>query len=236
MELAIILIFGFLIFGPEKLPQVAKTAVRFVQQFRNAQEQMTKVIQKEVVEPMKDLEPLVNPFSGLDLDLGLDGSKSKKDVDKNESSQAAKPTNKTMTAAKSPTIPANAAAAMAANAAAATAKHAAGSAAGTSAVGDKTSGGASAAKDSEGNSQSKNPQGGTPTGSAATSGDATAGNATAGSAASGSAATASGSGVGSGAGIDTQTTAKPAAKQQTFAERRAALEKKMKEKAAREEA
>jgi TatA/E family protein of Tat protein translocase len=88
MELAIILIFGFLIFGPDKLPQVAKTVVRFVQQFRSAQEQMTEVIKKEVVEPMKDLEPLVNPFSGIDL--SLDDSKKKEDVEKGAPSSAGK--------------------------------------------------------------------------------------------------------------------------------------------------
>jgi colicin import membrane protein len=64
-ELAIILLFGFLIFGPDKLPEIARTAGRVIRQFRTAQEQMNKVIKEEVYDPIKDLEPLVNPFAGI---------------------------------------------------------------------------------------------------------------------------------------------------------------------------
>jgi colicin import membrane protein len=67
-ELAIIIIFGFLIFGPDKLPQMARTIGRVIRQFRTAQEQMTNVIKAEVYDPIKDLEPLVNPFAGFSLD------------------------------------------------------------------------------------------------------------------------------------------------------------------------
>jgi len=68
-EVAIILIFGFLIFGPDKLPQIARTVGRVIRQFRTAQEQMNKVIKSEVYDPLKDLEPLANPFAGFSLDL-----------------------------------------------------------------------------------------------------------------------------------------------------------------------
>lgn len=67
-ELAILVLFGFLIFGPDKMPQIARTIGRAVRQFRNAQEQMNKVIKAEVYDPLKDLEPLANPFSGFSLD------------------------------------------------------------------------------------------------------------------------------------------------------------------------
>jgi colicin import membrane protein len=67
-EIAIIAIFGFLIFGPDKLPQIARTIGRGIRQFRSAQEQMNKVIKSEVYDPIKDLEPLVNPFAGFSLD------------------------------------------------------------------------------------------------------------------------------------------------------------------------
>ena len=68
-EVAIILLFAFLIFGPDKLPQIARTIGRGIRQFRTAQEQMNKVIKAEVYDPLKDLEPLANPFSGFSLDL-----------------------------------------------------------------------------------------------------------------------------------------------------------------------
>jgi colicin import membrane protein len=85
-ELAIILLFGFLIFGPDKLPEIARTAGRVIRQFRTAQEQMNKVIKEEVYDPIKDLEPLVNPFAGI-----LDEDKST-----TEKTQAAKkPSSKT---------------------------------------------------------------------------------------------------------------------------------------------
>ena len=67
-ELAILFLFGFLIFGPDKMPQIARTVGRAVRQFRNAQEQMNKVIKAEVYDPLKDIEPLTNPFAGFSLD------------------------------------------------------------------------------------------------------------------------------------------------------------------------
>ncbi len=67
-EIAIIALFGFLIFGPDKLPQIARTVGRGIRQFRSAQEQMNKVIKTEVYDPIKDLEPLANPFAGFSLD------------------------------------------------------------------------------------------------------------------------------------------------------------------------
>jgi TatA/E family protein of Tat protein translocase len=67
-ELAILFLFGFLIFGPDKMPQIARTIGRAVRQFRSAQEQMNKVIKAEVYDPLKDIEPLTNPFAGFSLD------------------------------------------------------------------------------------------------------------------------------------------------------------------------
>lgn len=64
-ELAIILIFAFLIFGPDKMPEVARTIGQFLRQFQEVQKQMNQVIQEEVMEPLKDLEPLLNPLASL---------------------------------------------------------------------------------------------------------------------------------------------------------------------------
>ncbi len=51
-ELAIILVFGFLLFGPDKLPQMGRTIGRALRQFRETQEKLTNVVQTEVVDPM----------------------------------------------------------------------------------------------------------------------------------------------------------------------------------------
>ncbi|MDR0347626.1 MAG: twin-arginine translocase TatA/TatE family subunit, partial [Coriobacteriales bacterium] len=54
-EIAIIALFGFMIFGPDRLPQIARTVGRAIRQFRSAQEQMNQVIKAEVYDPIKDL-------------------------------------------------------------------------------------------------------------------------------------------------------------------------------------
>jgi colicin import membrane protein len=82
-EIAIIALFGFMIFGPDKLPQIARTVGRAIRQFRSAQEQMNKVIKAEVYDPLKDLEPLANPFAGFSLE------ESKTDAKKQGSAKAA---------------------------------------------------------------------------------------------------------------------------------------------------
>ena len=51
-ELVIILVFGFLLFGPDKLPQMGRTIGRALRQFRETQEKLTAVVQTEVVDPM----------------------------------------------------------------------------------------------------------------------------------------------------------------------------------------
>lgn len=63
-ELIIILIFGFIIFGPDKLPDMAKTVGQFIAKFRNAQAEMNKVIKTEVYDPNSD-DPFKNPLDAL---------------------------------------------------------------------------------------------------------------------------------------------------------------------------
>lgn len=50
-ELVLILLFAFMIFGPDKLPGMGKTLGRALRQFRNAQEGFTQVVQTEIVYP-----------------------------------------------------------------------------------------------------------------------------------------------------------------------------------------
>ena len=53
-ELAIIVVFGFLLFGPDKLPQMGRTIGRAIRQFRETQEKMTAVVQSEIIDPVTE--------------------------------------------------------------------------------------------------------------------------------------------------------------------------------------
>ena len=53
-ELAIIVVFGFLLFGPNKLPQMGRTIGRAIRQFRETQEKMTAVVQSEIIDPVSE--------------------------------------------------------------------------------------------------------------------------------------------------------------------------------------
>ena len=65
-ELFIILIFGFLIFGPEKLPEIAKVVGKGIARFRQAQDEMNGVIKStDIYDPNSD-EPFKDPMQALD--------------------------------------------------------------------------------------------------------------------------------------------------------------------------
>ena len=53
-ELAIIVLFAFLIFGPDKLPGMGRTIGRALRQFRDAQEGFSEVVQNQVMDPLND--------------------------------------------------------------------------------------------------------------------------------------------------------------------------------------
>ncbi len=53
-ELTIIVVFGFLLFGPDKLPQMGRTIGRAIRQFRETQEKMTAVVQSEIIDPVSE--------------------------------------------------------------------------------------------------------------------------------------------------------------------------------------
>ena len=64
-ELFLILLFGFLIFGPDKLPAIAQTVARAVQKFRSAQEEVNKVVKTEIYDPLSK-DPVKNPLDTID--------------------------------------------------------------------------------------------------------------------------------------------------------------------------
>lgn len=65
-ELFLILLFGFLIVGPDKLPELAKTVGKAIAKFRNAQDEMSNIIKKSDVYDPESSEPFKNPLDALD--------------------------------------------------------------------------------------------------------------------------------------------------------------------------
>ena len=53
-ELALILFFGFLIFGPDKLPQIGRTIGQAIRQFRETSEEMNKKFKDEIYDPFQE--------------------------------------------------------------------------------------------------------------------------------------------------------------------------------------
>lgn len=68
-ELLIILIFGFILVG-DRLPDVAKTLGRALRTFRNAQQDMSKVIREDVFDPDAE-DPFKDPLAALDKMGGI---------------------------------------------------------------------------------------------------------------------------------------------------------------------
>ena len=64
-ELFLIILFGFLIFGPDKLPEIAKTVGMAINKFKKAKDEMDGVIREEVFDPSAD-EPFKNPTKAID--------------------------------------------------------------------------------------------------------------------------------------------------------------------------
>lgn len=73
-ELAIIVVFGFLLFGPDKLPQMGRTIGRAIRQFRETQEKMTAVVQSEIIDPVSEAAsaPVKPKKTAVDDDFDAD--------------------------------------------------------------------------------------------------------------------------------------------------------------------
>lgn len=84
-ELFLILIFGFLIFGPDKLPQIANTIGRAIAKFRSAQEDMKGQLNMESFMDKEAAEPFKNPLDVLEnaadkAKSGADAARAKADA------------------------------------------------------------------------------------------------------------------------------------------------------------
>lgn len=75
-ELAIIVVFGFLLFGPDKLPQMGRTIGRAIRQFRETQEKMTAVVQSEIIDPVSEAAsaPVKPKKAAVDSDADEDAT------------------------------------------------------------------------------------------------------------------------------------------------------------------
>ncbi len=65
-EFLIIVLFGFLIFGPEKLPSMAKTLGKAIAKFRDAQEDMSEKLKTQNIIDKDSDEPFKNPLDVLE--------------------------------------------------------------------------------------------------------------------------------------------------------------------------
>jgi TatA/E family protein of Tat protein translocase len=55
-EFLIICLFAFLVFGPEQMPKIARTVGRAIQKFRNARDEMNRILNEEVYDPSNDAD------------------------------------------------------------------------------------------------------------------------------------------------------------------------------------
>ena len=65
-ELLLILLFGFLIFGPDKLPDIAKTVGHAIAKFRNAQDEMKGTLSAQSFIDKDSDAPLKNPLDVIE--------------------------------------------------------------------------------------------------------------------------------------------------------------------------
>lgn len=95
-EFLIILLFVFLVFGPDKLPGMGRTIGRAIKQFRNAQDDLSRVVKTELQDPVQNLMDSVDLKSSLQdgdgkstVEADKDGSVSAADGTKGKTASAA---------------------------------------------------------------------------------------------------------------------------------------------------
>ena len=77
-ELVLIVLFAFLVFGPDKLPGMGRTLGRALRQFKSAQEGFTEVVQTNIMDPAAEAlsdtpkKPTRNRAAELEEDADLD--------------------------------------------------------------------------------------------------------------------------------------------------------------------
>lgn len=67
-EIVVILILAFIIFGPSRLPEIAKTLAKAMHEFKKATTGLQTAVQKDFIEPINNglVKPVVNNINGED--------------------------------------------------------------------------------------------------------------------------------------------------------------------------
>jgi TatA/E family protein of Tat protein translocase len=60
-ELLIVAVFAFVIFGPDKIPEIARTVSKAVNMFKRTQEDMERLVKAEMMGLDLDQKPLLTP-------------------------------------------------------------------------------------------------------------------------------------------------------------------------------
>lgn len=90
-EFLIIIIFGFLIVGPERLPDIARTLGRALKTFQNARKEVSDVVKNDIYDPNAE-DPFKDPLAAIDKVSDITkrtGSSLKSDFDKERARQKA---------------------------------------------------------------------------------------------------------------------------------------------------
>lgn len=85
-ELFLILLFGFLVFGPDKLPKIANTLGKAIAKFRGAQEDMTAQLKDHAFMDPESDEPFKNPLEVIES--AADGARNSAEAAKKQAEEA----------------------------------------------------------------------------------------------------------------------------------------------------
>jgi TatA/E family protein of Tat protein translocase len=75
-ELLIIGVFAFIIFGPDKIPEIARTVSKAINMFKRTQEDMERLVKAEMLGLDPEKNPLLPPDMPAD-DMDKPGARSK---------------------------------------------------------------------------------------------------------------------------------------------------------------
>ena len=104
-EFIIILFFGFLVFGPEKLPSMGRTVGRMIKQFRETSDEVNKKFKDEIYDPFQEaVQPVVTEVKSAVDPIQEAVAPIKEDLDaaKNSFSEITEPINEMKESFKDP--------------------------------------------------------------------------------------------------------------------------------------
>ena len=99
-ELFIILVFIFVIFGPNKLPEVTKIVGMGIKKFRKAKAEMDQVLQEEIVDPVMKVANEPDPPKKEEKQKEKETTKTNSTSESKKSNTKTSNTNKTKSSTK----------------------------------------------------------------------------------------------------------------------------------------